>query len=112
MKTNTNKYRTNMDNYIMDCVQDEATSEGMTAQEYIKHRFYAEYDWMIERYGKHRAIREWLQGLAINIAYTYHDILELYAELHGEPCPAHKEDEVCENYFDHMAMNVIRFANI
>ena len=54
---------------------------------------------------------EWLQGLAINIAYTYGDIINLAVEMGSiEENPSEAlEDRVIENYFSFMANIILSF---
>jgi hypothetical protein len=113
MNTNSNTYKLRIDKVINDAVYDEAADEGITSQEYIRKRFYEEYSWSIDRIGKQNSVCEWLQGLAIDLPYTYAGILYLYEQLHGEELTDSKKiDRVCDNYWRHMAMHVIRFAGI
>ena len=50
---------------------------------------------------------EWLSGLAINIPYTYCDIIKLSKEL-LETDTLKDEDEIIENYFNFMALQIMR----
>ena len=65
----------------------------------VKHiydRFTSEYGWQIERLGFHKALSEWLAGLALNIPYTYHDIMKTFGI----------NEKQCQNYFPFMAMRL------
>ena len=80
-------------NNVKDCIQ------------HIKERFESEYQWMIDRYGTVKALSEWLQGLALDIEFYYHDIIER-AKLYGS-LPESPTDKECEkitsNYWNYMA---------
>ena len=113
-KLHHTKYKENYKNYILDCVdsEDDLNNQELTRNQkiqYLFNRFNSEYDWNIQRVGKYKAMEEWLSGLAINIPYTYFDIIELAKEMgsiDSNPSQALK-DRVCENYFSFMAQMVL-----
>lgn len=72
-------------------------------------RFMREYGWRVDQVGLHRAVIDWLQGLAINIPYMNVDILELAKKDGSLPKnPTEKqEDRILENYWSFMAMRLI-----
>ena len=78
---------------------------------YLFDRFGNEYGFQIERMGENKAMAEWLSGLAINIPYTYGEIIELAIEMGSideNPSEA-LEDRVIENYFSFMANIILSF---
>ena len=113
-KLHHTKYRKNYKNYILDCIDssDDLINQELTRDQKIKYlfdRFNSEYGWNIQRVGKYKAMEEWLSGLAINIPYTYFDIIELAKEMgsiDSNPSEALK-DRVCQNYFSFMAQMVL-----
>lgn len=113
-KLHHTKYKENYKNYILDCIdsEDDLNNQELTRNQkiqYLFNRFNSEYDWNIQRIGKYKAMEEWLSGLAINIPYTYFDIIELAKEMgsiDSNPSEALK-DRVCENYFSFMAQMVL-----
>ena len=113
-KLHHTKYKENYKNYILDCIdsEDDLNNQELTRDQKIKYlfdRFNSEYGWNIQRVGKYKAMEEWLSGLAINIPYTYFDIIELAKEMgsiDSNPSEALK-DRVCENYFSFMAQMVL-----
>ena len=113
-KLHHTKYKENYKNYILDCVdsEDDLNNQELTRNQkiqYLFNRFNSEYDWNIQRVGKYKAMEEWLSGLAINIPYTYFDIIELAKEMgsiDSNPSQA-LNDRVCENYFSFMAQMVL-----
>jgi len=113
-KLHHTKYRKNYKNYILDCIdsEDDLINQELTRDQKIQYlfdRFNSEYGWNIQRVGKYKAMEEWLSGLAINIPYTYFDIIELAKEMgsiDSNPSQALK-DRVCENYFSFMAQMVL-----
>jgi len=113
-KLHHTKYKENYKNYILDCINssDDLINQELTRDQkiqYLFNRFNSEYGWNIQRIGKYKAMEEWLSGLAINIPYTYFDIIELAQEMgsiDSNPSEALK-DRVCENYFFFMAQMVL-----
>lgn len=113
-KLHHTKYKENYKNYILDCIdsEDDLINQELTRDQKIQYlfdRFNSEYGWNIQRVGKYKAMQEWLSGLAINIPYTYFDIIELAQEMgsiDSNPSQALK-DRVCENYFSFMAQMVL-----
>ena len=113
-KLHHTKYKENYKNYILDCINssDDLINQELTRDQkiqYLFNRFNSEYGWNIQRIGKYKAMEEWLSGLAINIPYTYFDIIELAQEMgsiDSNPSEALK-DRVCENYFSFMAQMVL-----
>jgi len=113
-KLHHTKYKENYKNYILDCINssDDLINQELTRDQkiqYLFNRFNSEYGWNIQRVGKYKAMEEWLSGLAINIPYTYFDIIELAQEMgsiDSNPSQALK-DRVCENYFSFMAQMVL-----
>jgi len=113
-KLHHTKYKENYKNYILDCIdsEDDLINQELTRDQkiqYLFNRFNSEYGWNIQRIGKYKAMEEWLSGLAINIPYTYFDIIELAQEMgsiDSNPSQALK-DRVCENYFSFMAQMVL-----
>tara|TARA_R100000781_G_scaffold31552_1_gene23050 strand:- start:1115 stop:1492 length:378 start_codon:yes stop_codon:yes gene_type:complete len=113
-KLHHTKYKENYKNYILDCIdsEDDLINKELTRDQkiqYLFNRFNSEYGWNIQRVGKHKAMEEWLSGLAINIPYTYFDIIELAKEMGSiDSNPSQTlEDRVCENYFSFMAQMVL-----
>jgi len=113
-KLHYTKYQENYKNYILDCIdsEDDLINKELTKEEKIKYlfnRFYSEYGFMVERVGKQNAIAEWLSGLAINIPYSYCDIIELAKNLGSADhnLSSVQEDRICENYWNFMAYMIL-----
>jgi hypothetical protein len=68
--------------------------EGPDPIGHIQTRFESEYGWAIERYGRHKALTDWLAGMALDIPYTYHDIMDTFG----------MNEKQAQRYFDFMAM--------
>tara|TARA_R100001015_G_C4592676_1_gene148070 strand:- start:582 stop:1100 length:519 start_codon:yes stop_codon:yes gene_type:complete len=112
MKLHHTQYKQNYVNYILDTINEEINGKPLINTKdkisYIFERFYNEYGWNIKQQGKSKAMTEWLSGLALNIVYTYSDIIKLAIEMGSiDENPSDKlQDKVCENYFNFMA-NII-----
>ena len=118
LKTNSTKYQLNFKKYILSVIDSEdLPSETMTNKEkvfFIMDRFVKEYCYQqnLDRYDNNmtKLMAEWLSGLAINIPYTYCDIIKLSKEL-LETDTLKNEDEIIENYFNFMAIQIFKLAN-
>tara|TARA_Y100000004_G_scaffold165129_1_gene195781 strand:+ start:205 stop:576 length:372 start_codon:yes stop_codon:yes gene_type:complete len=116
MKLHHTKYKENYKRYILDTI-DEVDCDDckLTTDEdkikYIFDRFNSEYDWAIERYGKVRAMTEWLQGLALNIPYMHDEIIKLAIAMGSiDDNPTEKlETKVINNYWSFMANIILGF---
>lgn len=115
LKTNSKQYQTNFKNYILSVIDSEdLPSETMSDKEkinYIWNRFINEYCYTNNTF-KHKGnftslMAEWLSGLALNIPYTYYDIIKLSKEL-LETETLKDEDKIIDNYFSFMAIQIIR----
>lgn len=109
-KLHHTKYKKNYRQYILDCVysDDKQLTTDQEKINYIFDRFNSEYGWNIQRVGKLKAMSEWLSGLALPIAFYYHDIVELAIKMGSiNPNPSDQlYNKVCNNYWDFMA-NII-----
>ena len=112
MKLKPSDYKQNYMNFVFGCVEFDCEEKPLTNDtdkaSYILNRFYAEYDWMVERVGKQKALTEWLQGLALNIPYWNEDIIKLAVEMGSiDPEPSNQlRTRVENNYWLFMA-NII-----
>ena len=118
LKTNSTKYQLNFAKYILSVIDSEdLPSETMTNKEkvfFIMDRFVKEYCYQqnLDRHDNDmtKLMAEWLSGLAINIPYTYCDIIKLSKEL-LETDTLKDEDKIIENYFNFMAVQIFKLAN-
>jgi hypothetical protein len=118
LKTNSTKYQLNFKKYILSVIDSEdLPSETMTNKEkvfFIMDRFIKEYCYQqnLDRYDNNmtKLMAEWLSGLAINIPYTYCDIIKLSKDL-LETDTLKDEDKIIENYFNFMAIQIFKLAN-
>tara|TARA_R110000787_G_scaffold70013_1_gene155605 strand:- start:34 stop:420 length:387 start_codon:yes stop_codon:yes gene_type:complete len=117
LKTNSKKYQANFKNYILSVIDsEELPSKTMTDKEkvfFIMDRFNKEYCFE-ENFIKHnnnmtKILSEWLSGLAINIPYTYTDIIKLSKKL-LETDTLKNENKIIDNYFDFMAVQLFKLA--
>ena len=113
MKLHHTKYKANYKRYILDTIEIEgnelATDEEKV--EYLFNRFYSEYDWHIEHYGKQKAMTEWLQGLALDIPYWNNELVPLAIELGSiDNNPSDElQSRVINNYWEFMANIILGF---
>ena len=121
LRTNSKKYLSNIQNYLIDAVNTEGyKTEATTDAEKIAFVMSC-YD--SEFNHKYNAIRypneqerfaNWLAGLpsAISIPFYYNDIIELAKQLQEVETYAEKmEQRICENYFNFMAYHILKLNN-
>jgi len=113
MKLHHTKYKQNYVNYILDTIDEDINGNTLINKNdkisYIFERFYAEYGWCVEQQGKLKAMTDWLSGLALNIDYTYYNIIQLAIEMGSIDKNASEslKDKVCDNYFNFMATIIL-----
>ena len=116
-KLHYTKYQENYKNYILACLDDEDSLIGknLSRQEKIKYlfdRFNSEYGWKVGRTKndtKQNVLAEWLSGLAINIPYSYYEIIELAKNMGSVnyELSTVQEDRICENYWNFMSYMIL-----
>lgn len=99
--------------YLLSVIEDGLNGEELTTDQekiaYLKDRFHSEYQWSIDRYGKLKACREWLLGLALNVDYSYYDIeqkLKEWGILDGSESEKVSDKEL-DQYWDRLSSGVI-----
>ena len=115
MKLHHTKYKENYKKYILSTIETGLNDEPLKTDEekinYIFSRFNSEYGWNIDRVGKHRAMSEWLSGLALNIESYYSDIVNLAIKMGSiDPNPSDQlRSKVEQNYWLFMANIIMSF---
>ena len=110
-KVHHTKYKRLYETYILDTVQDVDGNPLPHRQAKINRlfeRFQSEYCWRVGQVGKHFAMIDWLQGIALPIPVYNSDIVELaiaFGSIDDNPSDKLFE-RVCANYFGFMA-NII-----
>ena len=114
-KLHHTKYKENYKKYILNLIEVDGNEKPLTTDEekikYIFDRFNSEYDFQIKRYGKQKAMAEWLSGLALDIPYMNWEIIELAIEMGSiEKEPSDKlQEKVINNYWVFMANIILGF---
>lgn len=93
-----------------DCPYYTPCKSEKTKAKFLHGRFMSEYGWNVERAGMNKALTDWLQGLALNIPYMNHEILERYKawnELDGVNLSEREEQRIIDNYFNYMALCIL-----
>ena len=114
-KLHHTEYKKNYKNYILSTIEENGEGKPLTTEskkiDYIFDRFNSEYGFMIERVGKHKAMSEWLSGLALDIEYYNDAIVDLAIKMGSiKPNPNDKmKDKVAANYWDFMANVILWF---
>lgn len=108
--TNTNEFKETVFAYICDSVYDFEGDQSTTAQ-HIRDRFESEFNYSQNRTrypNMQRRIANWLAGLPLNIAYTYHDITEIAEKWHNCTLTEKQRETVQENWFNFLAMKTLQ----
>jgi len=102
--------------YIIEQVEDYMQGEGIrctSARDYIAERFQSEYGWRVQQVGRQTAMIDWLQGLALPIAFANYEILQLAHKWGSLPDNAteKQEDKLLANYWRFMANKVMQIMD-
>ena len=99
--------------YILSTVAEDAEASDQMPVEYIRSRFQSEYGWRIKQAGRQTAMIDWLQGLAIPIAFYNWDILNLAKQWGSLPADATErhEDKILDNYWRFMAAKTLQLLD-
>ena len=104
------------ENTILESIDENLEGEPITLESskvwYGRERFASEYSWRVKQVGKVQAMTDWLQGLALNVPYYNHEILENAKEagiFHGEGREG-AEDEFLDLYWRRLALACIRLG--
>jgi hypothetical protein len=114
-KLHHTKYKKNYKRYILDSVnnEDETLTTDKEKINYIYDRFYSEYYYgnIALRYGKQKAMSDWIAGLSLNLPYYNSEIIELAIEMGSiNDNPNDKlQAKVLENYWEFMANIILGF---
>ena len=117
MKLHHTKYTKNYQDYILSTITEDYNGDPIKTDEekinFLFHRFYNEYGWLIKRVGKQKAMSEWLSGLAINIPCYNHEIIELAIKMGSvDKDPTEKQkDQIVNNYFNVMANVILKIED-
>lgn len=114
-KLHHTKYKENYKKYILDSVnnEDETLTTDKEKINYIFDRFYSEYYFgnISLRYGKQKAMADWLAGLSLNLPYYNSEIIELaigMGSINDNPNDR-LQNKVLENYWEFMANIILGF---
>ena len=102
----------NSDGFEGCAYYSEAKTDDQKAQ-FIYDRFMSEYGWHVAQVGEQQALISWLQGLALNIAFSNYDILILAKECGSlaQDATEAQEDKILNNYWRYMAMRILQLWN-
>lgn len=103
--------------HILDSIETGLDNEPLTNDKdriiYLKQRFESEYEWSVEIVGRPRAMRDWLQGLALNIEFNNYDILQLAKQWGSLPIESTEaqENKILDNYWRLMATKTLQLID-
>lgn len=118
LKTNSKQYTSKLHKFLLDNIYfEDLDGVEITDKQKIDY-FFATFE---SEFNYHQNIRRWpnyqvrlanwLMGLpsVINIPFSNYDILEFAKELHNvDDLTTRQEDTICENYFMHIALHLLR----
>lgn len=110
-RTNTKEFHGLVMSHLIAGAYD---CEDMTESDVIAHtfnRFQSEYNYAQNRIripNTQARVAEWLSGLALSVAYTYHDIIVLSEQWHGCTLSEKERDRACKQWFSMLAMHLMR----
>ena len=118
LKTNTNKFKSNMKKYLLDCINYDET-ENFNSVDKFNHVYkcfqqQAVYTNNIKKFkGSYILIMaDWLAGLPFGIDYENYRILEVAKELHdmkeSENFTIEQEEMIIEQWFKFIANHLMR----
>ena len=117
LRTNTKKYQENFKTYFLEVIKSEDLPEDIKTDKekvnFIFDRFNSEYNHAnnIRRTPNfQKRFAEWLQGLPLNIPYTYNDIIELAKKL-LETDQLKNENKIIQNYWIFMALQIMKLRD-
>ena len=117
MKLHHTKYTKNYQDFILLIITEDYNGDLIKTDEekinFLFHRFYNEYGWLIKLVGKKKAMTEWLSGLAINIPCYNHEIIELAIKMGSvnENSTEDQKDQIVNNYFNFMANVILKMED-
>jgi hypothetical protein len=116
MKTQIIDSLAHYENTILDAINENSEGESITLTSdkinYGRERFASEFQWSVKRHGKLQSLTDWLQGLALNVPYNNHEVLENAKNagiFHGEGREG-AEDDFLEMYWRKLALACIRLG--
>ena len=119
LRTNTKKYQENFKNYFLEVLKNdfdffpEYIKTDKDRVNYVFVSFDRTYNYLnnIRRTPNYQErFAEWLQGLPLNIPYTYNDIIELAKKL-LETDQVKNENTIINNYWSFMAFQIIKLKD-
>lgn len=100
--------------YILDCIEidDNENATPVEKMQYVADRLKTEClpNYKNRYTGTQKVITEWLQGIALPIAFRDYEILELakqWGSLPENPTER-QEDKILNNYWSFMAMKIMQ----
>lgn len=83
-----------------DCVYFNKCETRAEKISFLVGRFKSEYGWRVKQVGVLNALTDWLQGLALNVPFYNHEILELAGALESSEAA---QDMILTNYWKRLA---------
>lgn len=115
LRTNTNKYKANIKQYLIGCIKYERTENCHDKGKlyYCSKMFIKEwvnpYEYRRQGGNVTKLLSDWLSGLAIDIDFDNYDIIQAAKKLHETDYISDKKQEVIKReWFNHLAIHLNR----
>lgn len=115
LRTNTNKYKANIKQYLIGCINYERTENCHDKGKlyYCSKRFIKEwvnpYEYRRQGGNVTKLLSDWLSGLAIDIDFDNYDVIQAAKKLHETDYISDKKQEVIKReWFNHLAIHLNR----
>lgn len=109
--TNTKAFKAQVFRCILDSVSDECGEDDKQRAAYIWQRFNAEHNYTDNRKrfpNLQARVANWLSGVALNIPYANHDIVQTCERWHETTLTDKQADMVIANWFGFMAFKLMQ----
>ena len=116
LRTNSKEYRKNIESYIFNCINSE-DKELLTLEDKVNYAMeefdrVSNYPYNMNKLPNNQdRLKDYLQGLPFDFAYSNYDILIDCAKLHNiDKIPTEKEDIIINNWFNQVAKELLRLS--
>jgi len=121
LRTNTKKYLSNIQTYLIDAIDLEGCENQPTTDKekinFLMDCYNSQFNhaYNVKRYPNNQIrLENWLSGLpsVLNIPFYPSEIIKLAKDLQEvETYDKKTEDRICENYFNFIALHILKLNN-
>ena len=121
LRTNTKKYLSNIQTYLIDAIDSDGYENQPTTDKekinFLMDCYNSQFNhaYNVKRYPNNQIrLENWLSGLpsVLNIPFYPSEIIKLAKDLQEvETYDKKTEDRICENYFNFIALHILKLNN-